>query len=233
MPKGAGSGAARAALSPSLIVGSYGDYDSIGPRHCLWTAMDREPDDLPGTVGGSTTGAAWAVNPSGQIAGVSGGISGVFYAVRWDSPTAPPLRIGPLDGAMNSEAVALNVHGDVAGRSGFSDHSEAMLYVESSSALVPLGFLTGGSYSEAHDLNAHLWVVGTSNAPDARAHAVLWLDGAAYDLDDLVDPPLTGIEGLHTAAAVNDAGQIAAEGVVTGAAADFPRRLVVLTPAPP
>jgi probable HAF family extracellular repeat protein len=165
---------------------------------------------LPGLTIDNHIGKAWAINAGGQIAGVSGGSEGVFYAVRWDTRTAPPLQIGPLPGAFNSEGRGINIHGDVVGRSSGDTVTEAFVHLDDGDTLVGLGFLPGGDgYSEAFGINAARHVVGVSRAGEAIVHATLWIDGVAHDLNDLVDS--SEITTLTSAAAINDAGDIAAE----------------------
>src|SRR6185503_12434254 len=81
-PDGYFSGAAHDISETSVIVGSVGDSDFVGPQHCVWQSPGSTPDILPGLIAGSTSGAAWAVNEAGQIAGVSGSPVGNFYAAR-------------------------------------------------------------------------------------------------------------------------------------------------------
>ena len=145
LPDFAGSGSAHAVNTDGLIVGSYGDFDDgIGPTHCAWASLDAEPRVLEGL--GKVSGSAWAVNASGAIAGVSGGVEGEFFSVRWDGVDAAPVRIGPLPGAMNSEARAINAGGDVAGRSSFADgRTQAFLHRRATNVLEALPFLPGGA----------------------------------------------------------------------------------------
>lgn len=233
VPDGYFSGAAHAVHSSGWIAGSYADSDDavpIGPRHCTWDGVTAAaPVLLPGLTEGNHLGKAWAVNAAGQIAGVSGGSEGVFYAVRWDSRTATPVQIGPLEGAFNSEGRGINLHGDVVGRSSGDSFTQAFVHLRAEDELVPLGYLdSGNAYSEAFGINADRHVVGVSRAGDYIIHATLWIDGVAHDLNDLLVDS-TGISALTSAAAINDAGDIAAE-------ADLPtgdHAIVLLRRAPP
>jgi uncharacterized membrane protein len=95
-----------------------------------WPTVDGPGFTLEG-LGASPNGVAFAINERGQVAGDSVGGDHPFVGVRWDRPRQEPLQIGPLPGAVNSEAVALNELGDVVGRSSFGDGTvEAILYVE-------------------------------------------------------------------------------------------------------
>jgi uncharacterized membrane protein len=125
------SGAARDVNEQGVIVGAYGEFDESGPRHCLWPSANAPPILLRGVSRNNASGSAWAINKSGQIAGVSGGTEGVFCAVLWDRPRARPKRLGLLPGAFNSEGVAINNRGDVVGRSGGESSVEAFWYDDS------------------------------------------------------------------------------------------------------
>lgn len=229
VPAGVFSGSAQDATADGLVVGSYGDSDEIGPHHCFWPDRDADAVPLRGLTEGNLLGTAWAVNESGRIAGASGGFEGTFFPVRWGGVDAEPVRIGPLPGAVNGEARAINGRGDVAGRSSFADGSiRAFLHVRETDTLVALPFLPGGDgYSEAFGVNDDGDVVGTARAAGGVGHAVLWRSGEIHDLNDLVDLP-HGVAYLSSAVAVADDGRIAAEAVLT----DGQRRIAILTPRP-
>jgi probable HAF family extracellular repeat protein len=238
VPSGFFSGAAWDVNNAGLFCGNFGDSDLVGPQHCVWTSAASEPQLLRGVFAESTVGNAFAVNDSGQVAGVSGGIQGAFLAARWDSPDAEPLVLGPLEGAFNSEARGINLCGDVVGRSSFADGSiEAFFYETTSGEISGLGSLIGRrAYSEAFGVNDSLQVVGTSVAPDGRVHAFLFDvfgGGGMHDLNDLVVSVDGRIRYLSSAVAINNAGQIAAEAVVSTTDADFPRLIALLDPIGP
>ncbi len=223
------SASARDVNNAGVVVGSYGDSDFVGPRHCYWPTRASQPSLLRGIFAGSNDGAAWDINEAGQVAGVSGGAVGVFFAVRWNTLTATPIQIGPLPGGMNSEALAMNELGDVAGRTSFPDFSiEAMFWRSADGLLTGLGFLPGGaSYSEAFDVNDAQQVVGVAEATGVL-HAFLWEDGLMHDLNGFLLPGGPAMEYLARATAINNDGKIAAEAVLgpTG----FPRAIAILTP---
>lgn len=229
-PQGFFSGSAQDVTGRGFVCGSVGDSDWIGPQHCYWPDPLAVARILPGLYPESTTGVATAVNESGQIAGTSGSLVGTFYAVRWDDPTATPLQIGPLPGAMNSDGLDMNENGDVVGRSSYPDfRTEAFLYRSAAADLVGLGFFSTADfpYSEALGVNDRRQVVGSGNAGPGVAHAFLWQNGVMHDLNDLValEPP---VQYLSAAVAINRRGEIAAEAVV----GPYPeRRIALLRPA--
>ncbi len=230
VPEGFFSGTAHDISDTGVIVGSYGDNDFLGPRHCYWPSASQEAILLPPLSPGNHDGSAWAINESGQIAGVSG-VEGIFYAVLWDSVESPPIQIGPLPGAFNSEALGMNERGDVVGRSSFEDFSiEAMFWnSDGGGFLTGLGHLPGGfPYSEAFDVNDARQVVGVASAPEFTTHAFLWEGGVMYDLNDYLAPGGPPIQYLARAGSINNAGVIAVE-VVLGANG-FPRAIGILKP---
>ncbi len=232
VPDGFFSGVGHDINDAGAIVGSYGDSDFSGPQHCYWSSGAAAPVTLAGVIPGVTSGSAWAINEAGQIAGVSGGIEGVFYAARWDSPAADPVQIGPLPGAFNSEGLGMNELGDVVGRSSFLDFTIQAFYWRGEDAfLTGLGFLPGGNYSEAFDVNDAGQVVGTANTPDFEVHAFLWENGVMYDLNDFIAPGGPPFLYVSRATAINEAGVIAAEAVI--GATGFPRAIAILTPLLP
>lgn len=100
--------------------------------------------------------------------------------------------------------------------------SRAYLW-EGDSAL-DLGTL-GGERSEAHAVNNRGLIVGWAYNASGQARAFLWEHGVMYDLNHLV--PLEPGLVLNGARAINDAGQIVANGQLHGQARAF-----LLTPSP-
>jgi probable HAF family extracellular repeat protein len=226
-PFGVFSGSAHAVTAGGLVVGSFGDQDEIGPHHCFWSDRDAEAVLLPGLFVDNQLGSAWAVNASGQIAGVSGGFEGEFYAARWDAVDEPPVRIGPLPGGSNSEARAINGMGDVVGRSSFPNgRIQAFLHVRATDTLVALAFLPGGNYAEAFGVNDDRDVVGTAQAAPGVVHAVLWRAGVVHDLNDLVALP-SNVAFLASATAIRNDGTIAVEAFLE----DGRRCIAILVPS--
>jgi probable HAF family extracellular repeat protein len=230
---GFGSGSAIDINVAARVVGSVGDTDFIGPQHCVWLNTSEPAVILSGLFENNTSGSAWAVNESGQIAGVTGAQVGNFVACRWDAVDATPLQIGPLPGAFNSEGLGMNEHGDVVGRSSFESGTiEAFLYIDETSTLLGLGFLPGGgAYSLAWGVNDQRQVVGDANLNN-QSRAFLWHQGTMYDLNDLLIDGDSQISYLWSAVGINNAGQIAAAAFVTEGP-NPPTAIALLTPVPP
>ncbi len=101
----------------------------VSTTHAVrWTGTTAQ--DL-GTLVGGTNSTAYAINTSGQVAGISEyGPGPETHAVRWDGTTATDL--GTLGGT-TSLASAINVWGDILGMStlaGGAPFSTAFLYSE-------------------------------------------------------------------------------------------------------
>jgi probable HAF family extracellular repeat protein len=237
VPLGFGSGSAHAVNAAGLVVGSFADYDDplppepIGPRPCVWIDGDVAP--LATFDGDPATGAAWAVSADGVIAG-SLSTPGAIVAVRWPSAAAQPVAVEPIDGAYLAEARAINGAGDVAGRASLEGETRAFVDRADAGGTTLLPFLAGGaSYAEAFDLDEVGHVVGTANAGDGVAHAVLWRDGAIVDLNDVVVGLPGTVRYLSSAVGIDQQRRIAAEAVMEEGFGDSVRYLAILEPVAP
>jgi len=88
---------------------------------------------------------------------------------------------------------------------------------------VDLGTLTGGTWSEAFDVNDYGDVVGWARTADYHVHAVLWVDEQIIDLNTVEGIPAGWV--LAEARGINNAGQIVGRGVFGGS-----DRAFLLTP---
>jgi uncharacterized repeat protein (TIGR01451 family) len=168
---------------------------------------------------------AYAINDLGQIAGVSFDGKGLRRAFLYDA--SGMSDIGDL-GAGASVALDINNRGHVVGyadakRTGANGAefivSHAFIY--KNGAMHDLGALSGSFYSsEARGINGKDQVVGVSGGS-----AFLYDGGKLYDLNALVDDRQGWT--ITDAAAINEAGQIAANG--TNAAGE--KHALLLTPA--
>ncbi len=227
---GLGSGFAFDASASGAICGAVYNDLTGAQFPAFWSEGSALGVQLPGAPGLSPEGSAFAINTSGRIAGATGGVFGGFQGARWDQPDREPVLMGSLPGAMNSEALDLNDAGDLVGRSSFPNgDTEAVRFVAATGMLEGLGFLNG-NYGVAQGINNLGDIVGTATAGTVN-HAFLWQGGVMQDLNDLVGSSTEPFDYLSNAVAIDDAGRIAAEAMVTTATGPV-TRIAVLVPAP-
>jgi probable HAF family extracellular repeat protein len=199
-------------------------------RPAVWTL--GPPDqihDLP-LIPGDTSGAATAINDSGQIVGISGicdqavGRHTAKHAVLWENGKVTDL--GTFPAAWWNTPTAINQHGDVVGFAGDpafveGDVLHAFMWTREDGLrpLKPLKKRTPQHVdSEAYGINERRQVVGVScDAEQTDCRAVVW-DHGAYptDLNDLKG----GYSAfLASAKDINDKGEITGRAVdpTTGA----------------
>jgi probable HAF family extracellular repeat protein len=186
----------------------------------------REPDgtvvDL-GVVGAAKISEANAINNRGQVAGglylsdERGSVHPFLYS------DGRMTDLGLLPGARSATANALNDAGQVVGGP-LNDLSPAFLY--SDGKLKSLGML-GGRWSSAKSINNLGRIVGNSDVDldGIFSHAFLYESGSMLDLNDLIGPDSGWV--LESAIGINDAGQIAGNGLLNGQ-----RRVFLLDPLP-
>ena len=170
--------------------------------------------DLGPYLPSTTHSGATSINEAGDVAGwlwltAPNGPRAFFY--RNDG--APAVLIpGPI-GYPLTDASAVNDFRQVVGSArGVSGQMLAFLYNDSDGTTKDLGTL-GLLTSRASDINASGQIVGASTLSSGALHAFVY-DGIMRDLNDLI-PPDSGWVLLH-ALAINDAGQIAGMGRITG-----------------
>lgn len=174
-----------------------------------------------GTLGGSWS-VAYAINASGQVTGWAEREDGTVRATLWEG-AGEGVDLGSLGGAW-SMAYALNDRGSVVGYAQTTSGNDHAFRTEASGVMRDLGTL-GGDYSVAYDIDSHGRVIGEAATASGETHAFLWDEGAMVDLNDWI--PSDSGWTLHRAIAINDAGQVVAEGVVDGE-----KRPCLLTPLP-
>lgn len=175
---------------------------SQGQRHAFLYSGSHT-NDL-GTLGG-TYSVAYGINDQGDAAGWADTRSEERHAFLYSSGVM--VDLGTLGGA-HSAAKAINALGEVAGWADTSgEETHAFLY--SSRRMIDLGTL-GGNSSEASGINRTGLVVGFSTTSTGATRAFLYTGGRMVDLNSLI-PSGTGWT-LVSAAAINDAGKIAATG---------------------
>jgi len=147
------------------------------------------------------------VNDAGEISGrqlvYSGGI---YYGIYWDAQNTPFELPGIPGGASYMvRAHAINASGQIAGMGqqgapNYWGHAAVWL---GNSLQTDLGFMGGGTYSEALGINDLGAVVGVASVASTNQHAFLWQNGQYTDLSTW-----TGGGASSKAHAINNQGDI-------------------------
>ncbi len=170
------------------------------------------------------------INDAGLVVAIAGsfGNNNSVYASTYVSSggTGSWLNIGSLGGT-ETQPAAVNNRGEVVGFSTTSVTEQPHAFLYSGGAMIDLGTF-GGDTSYALGVNDDGAVVGYSALPgDLVAHAFIYYgSGAIQDLNNLIDPSLGWT--LGGAEAINDSGQIAADGYQEGGY----YHALLLTPVP-
>jgi probable HAF family extracellular repeat protein len=208
-------------------------------RPTRWTKQSGSyvPQDL-GTVAGTptSTGRAWAISPSGIIAGISTNAAGsTSQATLWHGNSI--LGLGSLgDGTRFSQAFAVNdsatavgssntgqTVGQLIGTTSTTLISRAFTYQSGSiTELAPFNLYTPTNtgpttnyHSVANDINAAGLIVGNSQRiSGSAAVATLWVNTHPIDLNTLIAPGSGWV--LTSAESINDRGDIAGFGTFNG-----------------
>jgi probable HAF family extracellular repeat protein len=170
---------AKAVNRTGQVVGT--SQDGLGrTRAFLWQA-ELGIVDLKPLTGVNTS--ANDINDTGEIVGGGDTGFGVFHAYFLAEGTS--FDLGTL-GGNESEAVAVNRQGQVAGHSRIPGQAaKHAFFVPEPGRMLDLGSL-GGATSVAHDVNDRGEVVGLAETSRGQAHAFLWTAARGMrDLDSL------------------------------------------------
>jgi probable HAF family extracellular repeat protein len=185
----------------------------------VWGPGDSDIHALP-LIGTDTSGAATAINNSGQIVGISGicdqavGRFTAIHAVMWQGNTV--TNLGSLGVPAWNTPMAINQRGTVVGFAnapGGGDPGNFNVHAfiwTPFTGMRDLGTLPGDTTSQALGINDEGLVVGESCGANG-CRAVLWQNGTIVDMNTLVVPGFT--DHLAYANDVNDAGQITGQSV--------------------
>jgi probable HAF family extracellular repeat protein len=237
---GLGGGTSSAAAINNLGQVAGAGRTPSGKDHAFRTApgaaVNPLTDDLGDLFDGNQFSASTGINNKGQVVGLSG--INPTRAFR----TSPNAKINPLTddlgslGGPQTQAIAINDAGQVVGDSDISPslhhafRTAPNAAINSSSDLgMPAGHDPAVYRSVAWALNQAGDVVGwyvPVNQAAGRSRAFLYTDDGIVDLNDLLDPSITGWT-LMAGYGINDSGQILAVGNFNGA-----DRLALLTPTP-
>ncbi|MCC6908888.1 MAG: hypothetical protein IT430_13170 [Phycisphaerales bacterium] len=225
LPQGAASDANTLGIICGEVVRDFtgAQFPVVWPNHAAAGIRLRG-------LGDASRGSCFAINEHNQVAGAVHNVAGYgFVAVRWDRVDRPPLPIGVLPGAMNSEGLCINDLGDIAGRSSFPDFTtEAFVYLDDTRSMIGLGNL-GQPYSYARGINDARQVVGESAAANGQVHGFVWSDGVMRDLTDLIAHSSEPILYISNAVAIDGSRRIAAEAQVSTSGGPA-TRIALLTP---
>jgi uncharacterized membrane protein len=157
------------------------------------------------------------LSPSGSVSGLTTKPGSPNRAFRW----TPHLGLVPLDppaGYTDCVGYGTNDDGGVAGVSTAPGVDQPSFW-DASGAGFALPFARSTSVQgTAFAINTKGWVVGYEfEAVTGRPFGVLWIDGVAYELTDLLALP-PGAPPMHVRIGwdVNENGQLAVRGVVAG-----------------
>lgn len=154
-----------------------------------------------GFLAGDTSSAAYDINLSGQIVGISGQ-RGFLYNLKRNTMTALG-NLGPVSGgATYSLAYSINDAGQVVGYCSSPLGQQACIWQGRALAPTGLGFGLGGTQSEAADINLNGLVVGSTFGTQGY-QAFVWQGGSMALL-----PNLTA-GGTSRALGVNDSELVA------------------------
>ncbi len=160
---------------------------------------------------GGVFGCAWALNESGDVAGMSD-LAGDQTAHPFLWRHGRLIDLGTLGGDYGI-GTWLNNAGQVAGFTTTSGNNAIHAFRWARGVMTDLGTVDGDLCSNANGINARGDVVGASSSCGyGAARAFLWRDGTMIDLNDYV-PPSSNLQ-LFEALYISDNGAIAGHGVV-------------------
>ena len=222
---GGGNTGGQGINSANLMVG-YSLTDTGEYHGFSMTLGTTSMTDL-GVLSGGWNSAAWDVNDDGVVVGYSTSSTVVQTATRWDGGV--PTELGAFPGSpAGTESYAFSINDlpvpQIVGWSyGLSAGGQQHACIWQNGTMADLGTLTGGTMSEAFDVNDHGDVVGWARGADFFVYAVLWIDGQILDLNTVDGVPSGWV--LAEARGINNAGQIVGRGVFGGS-----DRAFMLTP---
>ena len=171
-----------------------------------------------GVLSGGWGSAAFDINDDGASVGYSSSSTVVQTATLWDG--GGPVELGAFPGApagtesyahaINDLAIPQIVGWSYGSTAGGQQHA----CIWQTGTMVDLPMLSGGTMSEANDVNDHGHVVGWARAVDFYVYAVMWVNGQITDLNTVAGIPPGWV--LADARAINNSGQIVGRGVYGG-----------------
>jgi probable HAF family extracellular repeat protein len=195
------------------VVGSSGIAGRPTSHAFLWDAVNGMQD--LGTLPGDSLSYATGINASGQVVGASYADFRPQHAFLWDA-THGMQDLGTLPGDSGSIARGINNSGQVVGYSESRGEAHRAFLWDAVHGMQDLGNLGRNAY--ATGINSNGQVVGGSEVyndvvGDYFYDAFVWQNGTMRDLNDQIPG---GSADLGVAYAINDAGQIVADGAPNG-----------------
>ena len=193
---------------------------SFHPQHAFLYSNGTITD--LGSLGGTDQGSTgFAINRSGEVAGLSGTTtSGVTHAALWTGTTTVDLgALAPLSSGSWSAAFGINDSGQVVGgwapsQSTRGTESHPWLYSNGTMTSLPVPSGLTAPSCEAIAINNSGQILGNCTTASGVGPAVLWQNGTVTTLATL--------GGLHVtyATAINNNGQIVGYGTTSTGASD-------------
>lgn len=216
--------AAQAINNSGTIIG-FADDCYFTPQGCRFSGAGTNNISLGG-LGGGLSGVAYAINASGQTVGYCDrSDNGLRHATLFNGVNN--FDLGTLSGTASSLAYGINNAGQIVGTCTVSNGSafHATLFSGTGSNNLDLGTL-GGMNSHAYAINNHGEIVGNSYPAtnnNSVYHAFIYKNGIMSDINGLVltNSGFSNIRfadggGQLPGRVINDAGQIAAIGEISG-----------------
>jgi probable HAF family extracellular repeat protein len=141
-----------------------------------------------GYLGGckSSAPSAAGLNGSGQVAGTACNAHGDMHAFLWKNDGTPMVDLGPSTAGVDSEGVAIDSRGGVAGDVQPKSGEYAFLIAVDGTRIATVHDDLGGSAVFPYDLNNRLMFTGAAYTKgDAALHAILWQPGVSQPTTDL------------------------------------------------
>jgi probable HAF family extracellular repeat protein len=207
------------------IVGYAYNAGAVQRRHATyWTNSSSQVKDLgtlPGVDPSTAYGTAYAINNSGQIAGLASITADVTRAAFWADSSSPAKNLGAL-GSESSWAMGIDGAGRIVGATSLADPlSPFHAAVWNSPSIGGLHYLDtlDDYHTEAWDINSDGQIVGTAFRRTpwfSTERAVLWDRGSSQVTDLNSRIPANSGWVLNAAHAINDNGVIVGEGTILG-----------------
>lgn len=174
--------------------------------------------ELPSFIGGYADNAAYGINQAGVIVGQAYDASGFRQAAMWRNGDIEALQAP--ESSFGARAYAVNDLNQVVGNGWFSGNATTPVIWDENGVPTELSHWSGHYYGIAYDINNHGQAVGITYNSNSPAAPMMWEDGDGFNLATMVTAP-PEYYGVTYANEINDAGQIAGTGSVSGGFSAF------------